>query len=79
MYVRSTRNLVGYDAKCTEYTGGYTIEVLKKLGAELQLALLDTPQHNGVSEKSNLMLQKKVRSYSTCSTRNCLKIFGIWL
>ncbi|XP_058810144.1 uncharacterized protein LOC131675254 [Phymastichus coffea] len=78
-FSRSSRNLLGYDAMVcylrtdqgTEYTGGYAVEVLQKLGAELQLisevlAPQDTPEHNGIF--SSLLLSSECNSLLTsCS------------
>lgn len=70
-FLKSARNILGEEAKLcylradkgTEFTGGYTSEVLKRENAEFKTSAPDTPRHNGVSERFNGVIQEKIRAY----------------
>lgn len=69
-YIKSARNLLGYDAKVcyvrsdqgTEYTGQLFVKELEKDQIESKMGPPKTPQHNGVAERFNGTLQNKVRA-----------------
>ena len=69
-FITSARNLMRKDAKIsymscdqgTEFTGTATIKVLKDFVAGLQTVCPETPEHNGVVERFNQTIIKKVRA-----------------
>ena len=70
-FIKSRRNLLGSDAKVcylqsdqgTQFTDGYTVEVLNKIEAEFRFSSPETSEHNRMAERFNQIIQKKVRSY----------------
>lgn len=69
-YIISIRNLVGKVLKIcymecdkgTEFTSQKTIDVLNEFGAQLKTVCPSTPEHNGVVERFNQTIQKKLRA-----------------
>lgn len=69
-FLMSVRNLIGKDVKIcymecdqgTEFTNKETIKVLCEFGAQLKTVCPGTPEHNGVVERFNQTIQKKVRA-----------------
>ena len=70
-YLISARNLLGKDEKVCyiksdqgrEFIGGKFLEIMKRENIESELSPPYTPEYNGVAERFNKTLQRKIRAY----------------